>query len=42
MIIPKPLLSEYYKKVEKGLILPEFNPFQVSLKFNQLGVGDSS
>jgi len=34
MAIPKILLSEYYKKVEKGDIKPEISPFEVSLTFN--------
>jgi len=34
MAIPNILLSEYYKKVEKGEIKPEISPFEVSLIFN--------
>lgn len=41
MIIPKMLLSEYSKKVDKGEIKPEVLPFDVSVKFGQLGRGDT-
>ena len=34
MVIPKILLSEYYKKVEKGEIKQEISPFEVSLAFS--------
>jgi len=34
MAIPKILLSDYYKKVEKGEIKPEISPFEVSLIFS--------
>lgn len=33
MIIPKPLLSEYLRKVENGQIKPEIMPFEVTLRF---------
>lgn len=34
MTIPKILLSEYYKKVEKGEIKLEISPYEVSLGFS--------
>lgn len=40
MIIPKLVLSEYTKQVDKGQIKPNILPFEASIKFNQLGRGD--
>lgn len=41
MIIPRTILSDYYKKVQKGIIKPDVLPFETIIKLNNLGVQDN-
>ena len=41
MIIPKPLLSEYYKDVEKGKIKTDILPFEVTMHFTATNKNDA-